>query len=66
MKNLSVAVLRLPPVHEQDPLYSRTLIGSLNSTEGVLSVEVNYLNYTVSIEYDDHKISLERIMSLIK
>lgn len=62
---MGLAVLKLPPSYVQDRLRSKKLIGSLNETEGILRVEVNYLTYTVSIEYDEHRISLEKIRSLI-
>ena len=65
-QNSAKAVLRLPIEKDEDLARTNEIIPFLNALDGILSVEINHVTNTVSIEYDEQRITLAEIRSKIK
>jgi len=65
-QNSAKAVLRLPIENDEDLARTNEIIPILNALNGILSVEINHVTNTVSIEYDEQRITLAEIRSKIK
>jgi copper chaperone CopZ len=65
-QNSAKAVLRLPIEKDEDLARTNEIIPILNALDGILSVGVNHVTNTVSIEYDEQRITLAEIRSKIK
>ena len=58
---MSNAILKLPSEKTVDPAAINRVIPVLNSLSGIHSVEINHVTNTVSIQYDESKLTVGQI-----